>query len=650
MGESKILILAGNSTNFVFSSQAAPLGGFMNATIDETGFWERELDPAEILNLFGGLGGPPPPEYGDIKIFLNSPPNDFRTISNEITFNFSVEGKNITNMTLIIDGVDNITITNSSVGLLNLSLQVTLGFSDGAFNWTGRFSQQSGIQINTTEVFIFNISDFVENSQTFNPTTTEGNSESFSANLSIAGGLTVSESRLFYGGVVSLGESFSSGENIIVRKQDFIVPNIAQNQNISFNWEIILSDLSIVNLTTQSQLVFNISLDDCSTNTHVIYNFTIVDEEDQILIPANNSIEISAGIFSFDRSELFLNFSGGFNISSIGLCFNRNLSNLTSIYSFDSVIKYSAQDHVVEYYNIVDVILNNESGIQNITLYDLLISDSTEFELSFTGTDFLPAENVLVFVERQYLSEGVFKVVELPRTDTNGQTILHLVRNDIVYNLVFIKDGFILKDFRNLRAFCDNPTITKCSISLNALSGEDDELVYDEEIGIAYENPPTYDEITNLISFSYISFDGLIKNTTMRVERRDVFGNISICSNSLNSISGTLSCNVGSGLTDTNLVTTISVDGNDKIISQVNIDSSAFGSIGYVFWFILTLGLVLVFSKDKNGILIALLISYIGAIGLGLIVGGIVGVGSAGIWLVIITLIGLWRLNKNKFD
>lgn len=220
----------------------------------------------------------------------------------------------------------------------------------------------------------------------------------------------------------------------------------------------------------------------------------------------------------------------------------------------------------------------------------------------------------------------------------------------MIYNLILFKDGVILKNFRNLRAFCDDATIGDCTISLNALSDEDTISTYDRELGISFESPPTYDNSTNQISFSYISIDSSVKSVVMEVERRDVFGNNSICSNSINSVSGTLTCNIGSGITDTTLVTTISVDGNDKIISEVIIDDTSYGNFGYVAWFLLALGLVMTFSKDKNGVLIALLLSYIGAVGLGIIAGGIIGVGSAGIWIIIITLIGLWRLNKNKIE
>jgi hypothetical protein len=312
----------------------------------------------------------------------------------------------------------------------------------------------------------------------------------------------------------------------------------------------------------------------------------------------------------------------------------------------EAIMKYYADEYSQEYYNVE----TSDFTLQNINLYDLNSTISIPFKLTFTGTDFLPEEGVLVYVERQYIDENIFKTVELPKTDTNGQTILHLVRNDVIYNLIFIKDGAILRRFENLRAFCDDYSIGDCKINLNALSEAADIFIYDKVIGITYDSAPIYNSTTNIVSFSYVSNDGITKNVTMNVERRDVFGNNSVCSNTLNSVSGTLSCNIGSGITDTSLVTILQVDGQTWISTSVQIDTIAYGQMGYVAWFLLALGLVFMFSKDKNGILLALLLSYLGAVSMGWILGGIIGLGSAGIWIIIITLVGLWKLNKNKLS
>ncbi len=641
-----------NIANLYFGYDGGAFAPF-NGTVDEFGMWEN-LTTGEIAELFNSGAGDPFRLPSNISVSLVSPIDNFQLIGNEVDFNCSaitILGNTLVNMSLWHNGTGPLIINQTKVatGISNATNFTTTITQSTLTSWTCSACDSNGDCNFALENRTIERIDFIIINETFSANTIEGSSEDFVLNVTVRSGLTITESSFIYNGSSSNAEIISINENATISRTGFIIPNVEIQTTNSFNWILNFSDSSSANTSSQNQIVNNISIGDCSSFSNNIINLSLVDEKTQTSLTDNITIETAFNIFSIDRTINIANFSGNFSENNISICLNRNLLGNTN-YTLDSIIRYEAQDHVNEYYNIVNFSLTNISTFQNITLFDLLSADSTEFRLSFTGTDFLPAEGVLVFVERQYIPENTFKTVELPITDTNGQTILHLVANEVIYNLIFIKDGILLRNFRNLRAFCDDPTISDCTISLNALSDESGLVIYDDQLGIAFPSPPTYNSSTNRISFAYTSIDGSVKDVIMRVERRDVFGNNSICDNSLNSISGVLSCNIGSGITDTTLVTTISIDGNDKIVSEVVIDNSAYGNIGYVMWFFLTLGLVLEFSKDKNGVLIGLLIGFLATAGLGLITGGIIGVGSAGIWIIIITLIGLWRLNKNKID
>ena len=83
----------------------------------------------------------------DLAITLNSPINYYNSTSSLVTFNCSAtDGVGVVNLTLIINGVDNYTITNTSAGQ-NLSLQAIKTISDGDYNWTCRGSDGSGVPI-----------------------------------------------------------------------------------------------------------------------------------------------------------------------------------------------------------------------------------------------------------------------------------------------------------------------------------------------------------------------------------------------------------------------------------------------------------------------------------------------------------------------
>jgi hypothetical protein len=549
------------------------------------------------------------------------------------TLNWTVVDTNLANVWYNYNGTNYTlkgAINTTEFYLKTAPFNVTLWANDSLGNTNSKF------KIWDYKIFELN--------QSFSNATNEGSSVNFYAYVIVNETIEISSAVLNYNNTQYSGSINNLAGYSIISKTNLITPEIAANTTFTFHWTLTLDDSSILNLSAKNQTVYNLILDNCTAYGNKLFDLTLKDEELQSNLD-NATLEIAINLYTSDKSTLLISLGAKYyNQNPVSICSNLNLT--ATNYYMDVVMKYYAEGYAQEYYNIE----TTSFILQNISLYDLNLTDSTDFKVTFTGIDFLPEEGVLIYVERQYIDENLFKTVELPKTDTNGQTIIHLVRNDVIYNLIFIKDGTILRRFENLRAFCDDFTIGDCKINLNALSLAGDIFTYDQELGITYESAPIYNATTNKVSFSYVSNDGISKNVTMNVERRDVFGNNSVCSNTLDSISGTLSCNIGSGITDTSLVTLIQIDGQTLISTSVQIDSATYGAIGYVAWLLLTLGLVFMFSKDKNGILIALLLSYIGAVSMGWILGGIIGLGSAGIWIIIITAIGLWKLNKNKFS
>ena len=481
--------------------------------------------------------------------------------------------------------------------------------------------------------------------QTFNNETTEGNLEEFEADIILGSGLSISGAALIYNGTTNIGSSSTIGNITTLIASNVLIPGVNETTNFSFYWTIVLSDATLLNLSTQNQTAFNLSFDNCSVFTNRIFNFTSYDEEIQNVL-TNTTKEIAINVYSADRSQVIFNISDEYDTNPTPICLNRNLTSAAS-YSLDAIIRYEAIGYSNEYYNIVDLELTNDTSEQKISLYSLNISDSTEFQLTFTGQDFLPVEDALVFVERQYISENIFKTVELPKTDSNGQTVLHLVRNEVVYNIVVTKDGELLGSFSNLIAFCDDFSIGDCKITLNAIGEESAAVVYDDLINILYDAPPTYNDTTNIVSFSFTATDGESKTIVLDVERRDVFENTTVCTNTLVSTSGTVFCNVGN-ITDSSLVSSISIDGETLLVNSVQIDSEGYGSIGAVFLFIISIVLIFVFGDSKNGVILSVSLGYIAAVVLGVIAGGIIGIGSAGIMVIGLTILAIYQLNKKK--
>ena len=498
--------------------------------------------------------------------------------------------------------------------------------------------------VNTTST-TWNIKVF-EINQTYNNETTEGNLETFLATLRLGSGYSISDAVLIsYNGTITTGQSFASGSNTVLRKTDYLIPNVEADTNVTFYWNITLSDSTNLQLEYHNQTIYNLDLDNCAVNTVELFNFTVVDEEKQTILP-NATIEIAINVYDENMEELILNYSNLFEGENpLRVCMNRNLSS-DSMYLVDTAVRYEDTGNANEYYNIVGQELTNGTASQIITLYDLNLTDSTDFQLTFTGSDFLPIENALVYVDRQYISENTFKTVELPKTDYNGQSVLHLVRNDVIYNIGIVKDGVVLGNFENLVAFCDDFTIGDCNIELNAFDSVESVFNVDEALGIIYTSP-VYNKTANTISFNFLTSDGTAKTVLLEVTRNDIFGNRSICNSTLISSGGTLTCNIDPNLDESVLMVSIYVDGVLTVLGSVELDTTNFGVAGYLVMFVMAMSFIFMFSGSKTGVLISIGLTFAGALGMGIVSGDLIGVGASGIWLLVIIFVGIYKLNKD---
>lgn len=487
-----------------------------------------------------------------------------------------------------------------------------------------------------------------QNSITYNNETFEGSTESFILNITT--NKTLSEANLIYNGT-SYTSTFSFSGNDTIIQNTIIIPEVGTDTNITFYWTLDFSDSSSVNTSMSNQTVKVLSIDNCSSYTNKILNFTLLDEETQEKITDNTTISLAIRILSEDRTTNILNLSAKYeDVNPVTICLNSELLDDTS-YSLDAIVKYEAENYSIEYYNIQNYVIEKDTPTNNISLYDLLEEDATEFRFTFRGSDFLVTEGVLVYVLRQYVSEDVFKTVELPKTDSNGQTLLHLVKNDIVYNIRIVNgtSGEILGYFENLIAFCEDITIGKCEINLNAFQVGIPPFDYDAYLGIIISNPG-YDNNTRTVSFDFTTTTGTAKTVTLEIIRSDIFGNRTICNNSVTSSAGTITCQIPLGLEDSSALINLYVDGQLVALDHVDFDSVGFGEGGYIVFFFMFISIILMFSSNKNLLLIGIIIGLASGIGLGLINDTMVGIGSGGIFIIVIVIVGLWKINKGRIQ
>lgn len=577
---------------------------------------------------------------------------NYHLLGNNLTANWTITetGQNLSAHIaecLIIYNTETINITNQCV----TTNTTNITYVNGADDYTIRVTEEFGFV--TTNITAWTIK-LLEQNQTFTASTIEGIREDFGINYAIASGKTVTITRLWYNGTPQDGLITSlGGQNYSAITTNFLIPAIDSNINASFFWSFLYSDATQVNTTERNQTIQSIGIDDCSIHSNLIFNYTILGEESQVKL-LNTSFELLINILDLERENFILNFSQDYTSTNpAAVCLNISLTNDTR-YSLDSTAKYSSNQtgtsgHAIEYYNILNFTLANNTVDPVISLFDLLLDDSTDFQLTFKNENLESAPNVLVLVNRQYVGENTFKTVEIPLTDSNGQTILHLVRNDIVYNFIMVDiAGNILATFNHVTAFCDDFTIGRCTLRLNADRGEDTLYNVTTDVGINYDT--SYSNSTKILSLNFISVDLTAQKVTLEVIRNTDFGNRTACSEDLTSSSGTIQCDL-SGVSERFLFVNILV--NDKFKGTEGLDTEqteggAYGVEGYFMAFLLILLLITIFSDNKPALLISLIFGWVLILAFSLIKGGLFGTASAGIWLVISVILMLTKLRKER--
>lgn len=492
--------------------------------------------------------------------------------------------------------------------------------------------------------------DFIETGSKFSNTTIEGAREEFILNVTLNPSLLLASADLIYNGSSSSGSFVNIVQDNYTLTRTITIPAVSTDTNVTFLWNLTLSSGSSLNSSSNNQTIRDLNLGNCSVNTNVVMNLTLRDEESQVFLGGsafNTSIEVDIDISPFGLTTPVIEFSQLYNQTNPAeVCINIALPT-TVKYRLDSTIKYRASERVSEQYNIQNFTLQNTSIPQNINLFDLLSADSTEFRITFKDSNFIIVENALIQISRQYVSEGTFKTVEIPKTDSNGQTVAHLVDKDVVYNIVVTKDGEVLGTFNNLVAFCEDELTGSCFITLNALQANEVLFNYDSTIGLVFSF--NYNETTRLLNFTFTTVDGSTKNITLTSVKMDQLGNTSVCFESLISSSGVVSCSVPSSVGNETIVVEIFVDGVLKLTNWISGGSDFdIGDAGFFLLLILVLSLGLMLIESKTGIIIGVLVGFISASLFSWTTGGIIGIGSSIVWLAIAGIILIWKLNMDN--
>lgn len=621
---------------------------YLNATVDEIQIYNETRTSSEILRDYLGSGS--------VITTLTYPEINSRISNQNVSFNatYSIASIELINHTTYVWDSNGLfySLSESITGTTNTSSVNVNNFVVGKYQWnelvcfendTGDFCE-FGLANYTFE------NSYTINSQEFINQSYAGNYENFVLNITTIPGTILSTAYLVYDSIRYLGTVTTSGDIFYINRGIY-VPQTGGSK--TFYWNLLFSNGFETNTSSQSQEVFGLGLDDCSTYSELLFNYTLKDEEDKFIMNGttyNTSIEVDFNLYEFGTNNIVTNYSHWYNATNPALiCINRTILN-SSLYSVDSVARYTATNYEKEFYYTQNYSITNNSIPQNIELFALLSSDSTNFLITYKDNTFLPVEDALIKITRKYIADGQFRTVEAPKTDTSGQTIAHLDTDGVIYTLIVTKYGKILATFDNVAIKCEDALIGNCKINLNELSTTIGFDEWNNLENISYTM--SFDKTAREIELIYSVTDGGTATVSINTTKFDRFGNQSICSNGLTSSAGTLLCNVPSSFGNVSVITEVYRDGSIIATNYYSISPDAseiFGTTRIIILLIMVVTLPLMMITSTIGIVVGVILGLIMGSLLFLIDGGSFLSAASGIlWIIIAGVIIIWKISQNR--
>lgn len=493
------------------------------------------------------------------RIELNSPADSYQTNNATVTFNCSgFASQNMLNMSLVLNGTINYTVYNTTTNQYQLDITTQQTLSLGSHNWSCIY-YTTGINV-TSATRTISYVPYIINSITYNNITTSGAVEPFTLNLSYDSGYSGIIVYLNYNNTNYSTSSSGTGYNKLFWS-NVTVPSVASITNKTFYFIFGLNNGTVISYYSSNlynQTISPFFIDNCTTNNHTLFNFSMIDEE--TLNPMNGTIEYAISLYSYNDNNLLITYNSSVSYL-VGRDFKVCVNSLNSTYYLGYNIRHYATDYLKKYRTNQRMTITNTTAMQTLTLYNLLSASGYPFKIILTGNIATSNgnSNLQVEIQKQYISQNLFNLVESSVSDSEGNAIGNLIPNTATYNFVVTYYGTAIATINNYRVQCQNPSISQCSIQLNLARATAGISAFAEYINVS--TVYTLDRTTNILYLTYTSTNGLAHSLYLDVVKNDGYGNTTICSTGSSGISGTLQCTIPTPYTNSSFFANLYVDG-----------------------------------------------------------------------------------------
>lgn len=304
-----------------------------------------------------------------------------------------------------------------------------------------------------------------------------------------------------------------------------------------FNWTIEVVGAGY-NLTSQSltQTVLSmpnitIATNNCSAGLYPAFYFTFADEQNLTALSADvdYNIQYSASADGLLR-YIYGNLTG---VNNFTICINSSFSNY---YVRSGEIQYDAANYAArKFYIFQNTRLTNNTV--NDTLYLLPASVATAFKVNAISSTVLAYADYYIGLLRWYPSLNQYYVVDMGKTDENGDASIYVKTQDADYRLaLYEKDGSLIKLVNSTRFVCQS---YPCTYNIIVTSTETDLTTF-----LNVETAITYDPDTKVFTFTWNDPSQDTDSMNFTVWKDGAVNSTVICSQTVNSFTGILTCNV----------------------------------------------------------------------------------------------------------
>jgi hypothetical protein len=206
--------------------------------------------------------------------------------------------------------------------------------------------------------------------------------------------------------------------------------------------------------------------------------------------------------------------------------------------AYSAEIKYNSDGYAPEFYHIQRA--NFGSGTTVLGLYDLNLNDTTEFKIIYQDDNYNFVDDAIIQLQRKYISEDTYRIVEAPLTSNDGIAVLHIDLNTNKYRITVVKNGEVLDEFDNIVFKCDSVLTGECTQKLLGSINPQNDINYIISRDFAFTDPVLSSGVLQT-TFSVPS--GSPSLVSISMTQKDLFGNSTLCNRSITSSAGSLECN-----------------------------------------------------------------------------------------------------------